>query len=207
MTEPQWLDRSIVLDIHAEQLALFGGAVWFMQFKPNARDLAAPPQPGEASSDREILRFSRRDPTSNLVRAVWELDEKGHDTGYELEVETNTEGSYFFPFRNVLGEAAELRFLKSACDCTSAEVCLLPQAEWLALDTLLARTPWAEPTFSNPPQWHTLSREDPAPCLVPADGQGVVRIRWDARKQAGSHLKIAIQLWSRPAAEPKQPPR
>ena len=26
MTEPQWLDRSIVLDIHAEQQALFGGA-------------------------------------------------------------------------------------------------------------------------------------------------------------------------------------
>jgi death-on-curing protein len=26
VTEPQWLDRSIVVDIHAEQLALFGGA-------------------------------------------------------------------------------------------------------------------------------------------------------------------------------------
>jgi death-on-curing protein len=26
MTEPQWLDSAIVLDIHAEQLALFGGA-------------------------------------------------------------------------------------------------------------------------------------------------------------------------------------
>jgi death-on-curing protein len=26
MTEPQWLDTAIVLDVHAEQLALFGGA-------------------------------------------------------------------------------------------------------------------------------------------------------------------------------------
>jgi death-on-curing protein len=26
MSEPQWLDTSIVLDVHAEQLALFGGA-------------------------------------------------------------------------------------------------------------------------------------------------------------------------------------
>ncbi len=26
MTEPEWLDTSIVLDVHAEQLALFGGA-------------------------------------------------------------------------------------------------------------------------------------------------------------------------------------
>ena len=26
MTEPQWLDLDIVLDVHAEQLALFGGA-------------------------------------------------------------------------------------------------------------------------------------------------------------------------------------
>ena len=26
MTEPQWLDSAIVLDVHAEQLALFGGA-------------------------------------------------------------------------------------------------------------------------------------------------------------------------------------
>src|SRR3954468_2603328 len=26
MTEPEWLDVNIVLDVHAEQLALFGGA-------------------------------------------------------------------------------------------------------------------------------------------------------------------------------------
>ena len=26
MTEPEWLDTSILLDVHAEQLALFGGA-------------------------------------------------------------------------------------------------------------------------------------------------------------------------------------
>ena len=26
MSDPEWLDTSIVLDIHAEQLALFGGA-------------------------------------------------------------------------------------------------------------------------------------------------------------------------------------
>jgi death on curing protein len=26
MTEPQWLDAAIVLDVHAEQLAIFGGA-------------------------------------------------------------------------------------------------------------------------------------------------------------------------------------
>ena len=26
MTEPRWLDTTIVLDVHAEQLALFGGA-------------------------------------------------------------------------------------------------------------------------------------------------------------------------------------
>lgn len=180
-----------------------GGAVWFMQFKLSRRDVPTPPNADEATiADREILRFSRKHPKLNYVQAIWELDDQGQDTGYELEVETNTEGSYLFPFRNVLDTPVELGFQQSACDCNSGDVCLLPKSEWQDIDALLTRTPWAEPRFASPPQWQTLRRDDPTPFVVPAGGHGLIRVRWDARKQVGSQLRIAIKFWSRDAAAP-----
>jgi hypothetical protein len=185
-------------------VALVGGTVWFVQFRPSVREGPVTPQPGDSSNtDREILRFSRKDSSSNDVMAAWELDDQGQDIGYEMEVENNTEGHYFFPFRNVLGVPVELGFLQSACDCSSGDVCLMPASEWKAIDALLARTPWAEPSFSSPPQWRTLRGDDKTPFLVPADGHGVIRIHWDAHKRVGSHLRIAVQFWSRAVAEPK----
>lgn len=177
------------------------GLVWFIPWWHSRVPL---PSPGHVKeSGDEILRFSRKEAGTNMTRAVWEFDDHGHDSGYERETEQNVPCYYYFAFRNVLGEPAEMGFLQANCDCTSGDVCLLPPTEWQAIDTLLVRTPWAEPTFGESPPWHTLSREENATFHVPADGHGLLRLRWDGRKPPGGHQKANVSFWSRSAARPK----
>src|SRR5205823_431846 len=154
-----------------------------------------------APSEREIVRFSRKPPNATELRAAWEFDASGKDTGYDLEAEAGTEGQYYFPFRNVSGAAAEMGFMSSACDCSAGEVCILPSAQWDAIDAELAKTPWVQPAFAAAPQWQVLDRAATTPAHVPADGHGLLRISWNGRKAAGSNLKIHLAFWVRAAGE------
>ncbi len=56
MTEPRWLDTNIVLDVHAEQLALFGGADGIRDLGLLESALARPINKfGDGESDLAVL--------------------------------------------------------------------------------------------------------------------------------------------------------
>src|SRR5438477_13016052 len=116
--------RLAILGVLVAALGI-GAMAWFVQFMPGRhRGEPVRPTPDSiAGADRELLRFRWPDPSRHAVHAIWELDKKGRDTGYELEIESGTEGHHDFPFHNVFGAPVELGLLQSACDCSSADVC------------------------------------------------------------------------------------
>jgi hypothetical protein len=120
-------------------------------------------------------------------------------TGYALEVERDSQGSYYFPFTNRLGAAAEMGVADFACaECTSADVCLLPESEWQTAEEILGATPWSHPALNPEPAWHALSRSDRTGFKVPSDGRGILRLNWKARGGFGTPVRCGLRLWMEP---------
>jgi hypothetical protein len=191
----------VVLPVAAFVL-LVAGTTWVAQFLPSWRSESVNPAPaGPKAIAGDVLRFSRPETQFGPIRAVWEFDDKGEDTGYVLENEEKVDGHYDIPFRNVLGAPAELDFLATACDCSHAEVCILPHAQWQEIDAALTKKPWARITFANEPKWRIINRDNYASFKIPADGEGLLRIAWHGRKPPGEHLKINLRFGCRPEGD------
>ena len=120
------------------------------------------------------------------------------DTHYVLETEKGVEGHYYFPFRNILDGPAELEFQRADCDCSEADACLLPLEAWQKIDSLLAETPWAQPTVSPDVTWYKFTKNEHTGLKIPTGGQGLLRISWKGRKDPGEMLKLALYFWSQP---------
>src|SRR4051794_28462679 len=100
-----WITNRLGYKLAAFALLILAvsGAAWMVQGRPRWTASVPPPGPGDVTNaDYEILRFARKDPARGVLQGVWELDAQGRDTGYELEVEPNTRGAYYFPFQNLL---------------------------------------------------------------------------------------------------------
>jgi hypothetical protein len=202
-----------VLSTYVLPVVLFvvvvGGITWVIQFMPNWR--AASTTGGTTTqTNREVLRFGPGNRTTgNVIKAVWEFKE-GKDeisgpeeSGYFREFEkAEGDGHYFIPFTNVLGEPAVFGLQQTACDCSSAAVCLLPEAQWQEIDAALARTPWLQPAFPVEPNWFKLDKLDVKGITIPAGARGLLRVTWHGLKSPGEELKVMYRFWSRPEAEP-----
>ncbi len=126
------------------------------------------------------------------------MDEGNNDTGYIFETERNVVGHYCFPFRNVLGAPAEMGIEGVDCDCTHAEVCLVPDEPWQKITAAFQEKPWAQPAFAKEPDWHLLAKDDVHGFKVPADGHGVLRVTWQGRKDPGMMLNLNLRFWAQP---------
>ena len=173
-------------------VAIIAGVAWMTQYMPNWRGTPVEPPIDKGRKTRgeitEAIKFTR-------VRAVWEFDERGEDTGYVREYERGVEGRYYFPFQNVLDEPAELGLLGVSCDCTYMDVAVLPAAEFQRVESELREKPWADVKFEPEPPWQKVTR-DSAGAKVPAKGVGLVRISWKGRKDSGEQLRIGLRVFS-----------
>jgi hypothetical protein len=181
-----------------------GGLTWYTQFAPPRRNKPAPPRtPASEIVEREVLRFSARNPTTGVIRAVWAWDDDVpnaaplRDSGYALEWERMVQGYCYFTFRNVLSGPAELGVITSACDCSEAAACLLTDSQWQTVDAILAKTPWAAPGLDAEAAWQTLAKENSEGFHVPAGAGGLLRIGWKGRKNYGEGLHIRLELYGR----------
>jgi hypothetical protein len=190
-------------------VAVVGGITWVVQGLPkrggNAEPVTVAPPPGNPT--REIVHYSRKDPVRGATLAVWEREERNDPktggmtqafSNYVLEYERNKEGACYFAFRNVSGAPAEMGVERADCDCSHAEICLLPKAQWDAVDAQLTETPWAIPVLDPAPEWREFSKGDHDGFKVPADGQGLLKIGWKGRKSPGEPLKIHLLFYSQP---------
>jgi hypothetical protein len=120
---------------------------------------------------------------------------------YALETEPG-KGHYYFPFINKLsGVPAEFELYRAACDCSSAEICLLADGQWREIDAILAQTPWADPMLDPAPQWHKLTKNEHTGFKIPPGGCGILRINWTARKMFGEYLNINLEFWMQPEGD------
>jgi hypothetical protein len=189
-------------------VAVVGGITWVVQGLPKggpkAENVTVPPP---VNATREIVHYSRKDPLRAFTMAVWEREARNDPktggvtqafSNYVLEYERNKDGACYFAFRNVSGAAAEMGVERADCDCSHAEICLLPRAQWDAVDAQLTETPWAIPVLDPEPQWRLFSKGDHDGFKVPVDGQGLLKIGWKGRKSPGEPLKIHLQFYSQP---------
>lgn len=190
-------------------VAVVGGITWVVQGLPKGgKTETVAPAPPAPSGVGEIVHYSRcQDLVHRITWAVWERVERsgpklGHadlmDSDYPLEYERGVEGACYFTFRNVSGAPAEMGFARSDCDCSHAEMCLLPKPQWDKVDAQLNQTPWAVPILDLEPTWCVFSKDDHDGFKVPADGHGLLKIGWKGRKSPGESLKIHLELYSQP---------
>jgi hypothetical protein len=170
-------------------MAVVGVIAWLTQYMPTWHEQAQVKQ-GEPATD-EVVKFSR-------ARGAWELDEKGEDTGYTREFERGVEGRYYFPFKNVLKKTAELGLMRVSCDCTYAEIALLPAAVWSRIDDDLKEKPWLQPHFDQEPAWQKITPSELEGVAIPPEGRGIARITWKGKKSTGEQLRILLTMWSQP---------
>jgi hypothetical protein len=184
-------------------VVIVGGITWLTQFLPS-RGIVAPLPPvkgDERDKGKEVLSYSRPEGQFGTLHGIWERDASGKETPYMLENENGVAGYYDFPFRNVLGAPAEMELLESACDCSSAEVCVLPDQEWQKINAVWVKTPWIPVSLTTEPTWHQLTGSSGV--KIPEDGRGLLRVHWRTRNKAHGHqLNINLKFWSQPEGKP-----
>lgn len=177
-------------------LLIVGGLTWFMHYMPSRGTTATPIKPSDPV--REVLRFKVPAPQQGPLHAVWELKPDGTDGEYILESEKGEKGEYCFLFQNVLDGTAEVELDKAACDCTRADIGVVPYAQWQQIAAVLAKQPWAKPVFTPAPDWQSCTRSDHTGIKIPGGGYGILRIHWDGRKDPGSMLNLDLKFWHQP---------
>jgi hypothetical protein len=123
------------------------------------------------------------------------------------ETEKGVRGHYDFPFKNTsTDQAVELGLLRPSCDCVSIEACVLPRSEWERIDWALSQNPGVPAPYSSEPSWQALASMESSPTVltVPADGRGVVRVKWSGNKSAGTALNLTPTLWCQFQGKPGQ---
>jgi hypothetical protein len=174
-----------------------GGIAWLTQYLPSWRAPASAvvdPDKRSGLAGKQVIQVVG----SNV--AVWERDADGNNTGYVREYERGVEGHYDFPFKNILGAAAELGLVQVSCDCTYAKICVLPGSEWEKVSEQLQKDPAADVTFTHPPTWQKVTAGDTG-AKIPADAGGLIRITWNGRKNAGQDLRIYLRFWAQPEGD------
>jgi hypothetical protein len=183
--------------------AIIGGVTWVANNHGAWRGHdVTPPLP--APEVQDYLKFSRHGGQSGrVVRGVFDVDPANDygDTGYMLEMEQGKHGEYFFPFRNALSSPIDFNIEMSACDCTSAQICVVPESEWQRIDQELFKKPWSKPTFAKEPAWQVcdVKTRETGHRTIPANACCILRVDWDARKNAGDLLNLNLQFWSQPS--------
>lgn len=174
-------------------VVIVGVVAWVVQNMPKWQTAAvrpvAPDGPGGPGGE-PVLEFTRGE------KAVWD-----NDPDYSKDWERGTAGHFDFPFRNTLAEDVELGFAASSCDCMGVKVALLAKDEFAKIDANLARDPSGPAGYSAEPTWVELQPRE-RPIVVPASHQGVVRVIWNGRKDAGRPLNLTPRLWTQPKGNP-----
>ncbi|MBM4071175.1 MAG: hypothetical protein FJ271_19900 [Planctomycetes bacterium] len=165
-------------------MLVIGGIAWVVQFLPGKQRVVPPPPP-----DQELLRFPE-------VKAVW--DPK--DEEYAFEVERDDRGSYDYYFENAYPGSVQLGLESTSCDCSDVKVGLLASTEllsrWQKLETR-RRNGERDAVFSdNDLTWLPLDKIKGV--TVPAQGTGLLRVGWHARKPEGNQLRLKVGVWSYP---------
>jgi hypothetical protein len=179
-------------------LAIIAGITWYAQFAPSRGGDQPKPQPRPVD---EVLRFVRLANQQRPLHAVWDVDKDGNDARYVLESEKSVPGDYCFLFQNVLDSTAEFEMDHAACDCTHAEVCILPHEERKNVESAMIKKPWAKPVFAKEPQWQRCKKDQTVGMKIPGNAYGVLRIKWDSRKEPGNTLNLRMWFWAQPEGD------
>jgi hypothetical protein len=182
-------------------LAIVGGLTWYMQYMPGRGVVQDVPKGPAPVAVREVLRFVRTAEQVGPLHAVFEVNEEGKDAEYVLESEKGEKGEYSFLFHNVLDRPAEMEMDRADCDCTHADIGIVPYEQWTKIDAVLAKTPYAKPSFETEPEWYVCQKNQHNGIKIPAGAYGVLRVRWDGRKEPGGMLKLHLLFWCQPEGE------
>jgi hypothetical protein len=180
-------------------VAIIGGTAWVAQHLQRWQAVAKPaPQ-----RDKELVRFALEatDVGGQIhVRAIWN---KTGPNPYR-EFEPGDIGHYDFLFKNILDQDIELVHYSSTCDCASMVACALPMAEVERLSKFFEQKPGDPLPYQTEPKWEELPRDPlkPIHLKVKANEGGVVRVRWTAKKSAGSELRVNPSVWIQPDGDP-----
>lgn len=188
-------------------VAVIAVLTWVLMHNPRGKSEKLSPPPKAA--DKKLLEFTR-------VIAQWSNQEQKVESGVKevypfKDFETGRKGFYDFPFKNVAGEAIEVVFYSSSCDCASVEAYVLAGEEWDQISKAFADKPADPIVYANAPAWLELVKDLEWPkfgkdakekkrLLVKPDEGGVVRVRWVA-KAPGMELKVMPVVWFQPVGE------
>ncbi len=186
-------------------VVVIGGIAWVAQFLPRWTQTRTVTPRGNTGAKtllefaRTMAQWSEKPPEPDSKEVAWR------------EVEPGQKGYYDFPFKNIAGEAVEINYYTSSCDCASVQVCALDAAEWERVSKAQADKP-AEPlVFAAEPVWQDLVKEPEWSKLgsdvqkqkrltVASDQGGLVRVRWVA-KSAGQEMKVMPVVWHQRAGD------
>jgi hypothetical protein len=185
-------------------IAIIGGLTWYRQYAPRSADFKGG---GSKLIERdvvpEVVRFIPPAQQRPPLHAVWELKkEDGSDAEHVLESEKGTKGEYYFLFQNMLEAPVEMEMVKAACDCTAADICIVPAEDWSRIKAEQTKKPWAKPALTSEPAWQQCQKNQHRGIQIPAQGHGILRIHWDGRKDPGSWLNLNLEFWSQPDHDP-----
>ena len=167
-------------------VGIVGIIAWVIQFTPNTRSTkSSHSAKADSTNTPSVIKFP-------FTRAVWDKD----DEDYALEIERGKEGHFDFPFENLTGQPAEIGLLKTSCDCTHLDVCLVSDSEWQQHRQEMLQNPLAAQDGNW--TWEKVTASETKGFEVPAFGKGLVRVAWNGRKSPGERLKLSVQVWHQP---------
>ncbi|MBX9679522.1 MAG: hypothetical protein K2X38_12220 [Gemmataceae bacterium] len=183
-------------------VAVIGGIAWLSQNLSGKRPTeTVQPSKGNNSEAPSPLKFDR-------VKAVWEetkLNEKGEPLDpYVLEWEKGETGFYDFPFHNSSDQPIELGFQRPSCDCTAMKVVLLDAQQAETVKKAVADNPFAMKLASDELAWAEMKVDEKSGIMVPSNGDGILRMTWNGRKEPGSRLRLSVYMWAEPRGKPSQ---
>jgi hypothetical protein len=120
------------------------------------------------------------------------------------EFERGVPGYYDFLFKNPSDKAVEFGLLRPSCDCVSIEACLLPSDQWAQVASAMFLNPGTPAPYAIRPDWKDLEMSKDQGLLIPAGGQGVVRVNWKGGRKAGEALNLKPTFWSQPQGDPRR---
>lgn len=179
-------------------IAVIGVIAWVVQYLPSRTKTPKKVESAQASIVR-LLDFPRYQAQWDVPQADPKQDDlSAKEINLPKEVEYGTEGFYDFPFKNISGKEVEMIYYATTCDCTSVRGCALPMAEVNKAIEDQTKKPGEPVHYSPEPDWVNLSMdrafqshpESAKVIKVPADGGGVVRVRWTVKKTPGQFLKL-----------------
>src|SRR5262245_20342911 len=182
-------------------VVLVGGLAYVAQNLRKRTNVPVPPGRGGAALGKDILKFPEdlREPNPevvNLFHALWDHPDP-KNRGYAQELEKGKNGHYDFVFLNTADTDADVGLEESSCDCSSLEITAVPSA--VVADSRAAQPDQATLSrlLAKHAAWVKLDVKNKAKAAtIPANGAGVVRVSWHARKNENESLNLLITLWA-----------